>query len=476
MFGKIRVQTFLPYLGLCLLSYLVGFSLFSFLSAGMDKSVVMILLFALSLFFPYIQSKLGSEKLFHYMFFAAWLPIPFILSKYLLFYNLLAFEVLIWGFFIILWMNKSEYSAIHLKQFPYVPFLVYMSGALLTFALSSYKTGHELGVIRLTCVFPLILCMAIFLSIKSTKDADRLFMNMLVSILLLAIIFFFAQKGLTLIKSIEYASGSGRFAMDLSIPLFGTLLLYPTSASMIFSFMSIIAFSYFICDNSRLKKYFSLILLLIFVTAIMRAQGRGSAMAFSVSALVMSVIAIRANIVSKHDIIIKTAIILFLLIGGMFFFADRSVYTTDHERMFIMISDPLSDPNYMGRFANWEEGLVTFLEHPLGVGLWGFHTSPQGDTWDVHNIWLYLGLSYGIVGLAGFIWILISFLKVFLKGLRSQDTDIRRLSMTGISIIVAIVVAGQFSPLTWEPVTMIIVWAPLACAFAAVKINQEHPA
>jgi len=468
-----NINSILPYLGLCIFSYLFVESILQTLYADMTKTVILITLSPLFFIFLYVQSKVGIERLFQYSLFFFWFPVPFVLSKYIIFKNILLFEAIIWFFFIFIIANKTNVRG-RLKQFPYVPFLVYISGALLTFFFSSHRTGLEISTIRLLCIFPMFFCMTIFVSTTSSKDINHLFWVMLISGTCLSILFSFGPKSLSFVQETDYAVGLGRLSMQFDLPYMGEIRILPTTIGTVLSFLSIIAYNYWLFNTNRLTNMFSIVAIIIFTVSFVFAQARGASVAFIVSCLAITTIGMKIGIVPKRTALIKLTIPLLILVAGSVYFAIQSENIQIYDRLFTLLHEPTSDTNYLGRLERWEEGLITILKDPLGVGLWGFHTSPDGDSWDVHNLWLFLGLSYGIIGLFGFVWILICFLKVFIKGLKNKDLLIQQLSLTGMGMIIVIVIAGMFSPLVWEPYTVTPFWVPMTALFALIKSVQER--
>jgi O-antigen ligase len=144
------------------------------------------------------------------------------------------------------------------------------------------------------------------------------------------------------------------------------------------------------------------------------------------------------------------------------------------ERIIFLTSNPLSDASFTGRVDLWVSGWEAIIQNPLGIGLFGFG-SAGGESWAVHNLWLYLLLSFGVIGFAGFVWIIATFLRAFWKGIKSANPGVRRLCLMGIGLIINLAVAGQFSPIVWEPYTVGIVWIPLATIYAAAVFGERRP-
>lgn len=114
---------------------------------------------------------------------------------------------------------------------------------------------------------------------------------------------------------------------------------------------------------------------------------------------------------------------LALLAGGAFAFAPH-----DWRARLMSIFDPMHPWNRQ-RVYMWDAGLRMFRDHPLtGVGLQDLHAlydryrdpASTERAGHLHDVFIQIAATMGIVGLAAFGWLYTSFLRVAGSGLRAQ--------------------------------------------------------
>lgn len=136
------------------------------------------------------------------------------------------------------------------------------------------------------------------------------------------------------------------------------------------------------------------------------------------------------------------AVFIVLLPAGILFYPKYSaillsitlalflLVTPMREKLFTLF-DPLS--NLSGRDIIWKPAINLIAEKPiLGHGLNSFQsvfpqelrssmTDPGAGDW--HNVYLQVAVESGLLGLAAFLWMLASFLYLFLRQIRLASTD-----------------------------------------------------
>jgi O-antigen ligase len=449
---------------------LIGRTLPGAIDAGAQKTVVALVMLPFLLSAPYFLSAFGAHVFVRAALFLFWLPVPFILS------GLYLTEATMWAFMAFVAasavVSKDPRFLSRLNRFPIKPFLLYIVGAVIVYSTSS-SIGTELGIIRTICVFPLALSLTVFWTVESAEDAERYLWIVLISASLLALLFLFGQRLFSFVAESAYSSGTGRVSMQLVIPYLGPLTINPASAGDKFAFMFSLAYAFCVSHRSSFVRATAVVMCLIFGAAIASAQGRAGGLAIIASTILTTLLFARIGSIGVRSLL-SLGIVLGFVLGAFWYLALDASSSTYYDRIMVLLVDPTSDPNYIGRVEMWQEGLRVFMQNPLGIGLYNFTIGSNGDTWNVHNLLLYLLLSFGTLGFAGFAWIILTFARAFWRGIESANPSIQRLSVVGIALIVDLVVTGQFSPVVWEPYSVVIVWAPLATVYAIATLEHRQ--
>lgn len=361
-----------------------------------------------------------------------------------------------------------------LSNFPWLPFFLYIVGALLTWSLST-KVGGEITIIRFECVFPLALSLVLFISIRSSEDAELFLWAILTSTAVLGVFFLVGRYIFPRYISLaSYASGSGRLSMMMLMPKYlGYLEMLPQKTSNVFSFLLVYAYSLWIFHHSWLRRAYAFVLCLLFGCIIITTQGRGGAITAAIGAGVVSVYATFFRKSSgTSGVWIKFAGVCLAVIGGLWYLATHSTNIYLYQHGISLLLNPLQDENLLGRYQRLLDSIDLFMANPIfGIGLRGYETPWGLDTSEVLNIFLYTLLSFGLLGFIGFLMILFRFLIAFWHGIKSEDRITRTLCIASISgmtgFFLGLQSAGVYS--------MVIIWAPLVLAFAASRLNTNRP-
>lgn len=210
--------------------------------------------------------------------------------------------------------------------------------------------------------------------------------------------------------------------------------LVPMPKSMATGFISHISFSlllvfgillvsfYYKRSNNVKQRIFLIVMLVIYFFSLSVGHGRIGYLAF----LVLSPW-IFSNIMGKKHIFKITGVILLM---GLLLFSSSTV----QNRIGLAVSDiELYYHGYKNtsiglRLYMWEGAVKLFLENPvIGVGTGGYKKAMMKykDNPELqyrpqpHNSFLYMAVSFGIVGLFSLIWLFVAFLK---KGWQARDT------------------------------------------------------
>jgi hypothetical protein len=445
----------------------VGSTLVNALQAGKIKTLSVIVGLPLILSMPYLLSRVRIQSMIGWLLFLFWLPVPnFGNALYL-------FELGIWAFLFVQLMNHSISKGIEpassLKRFPHIGFLFYIFGALLTW-LVSYKAGNELATIRITALFPYALCLIMFLTVKSVRDAERYLWIILTSAFLLSLLFLIGREWLGFVTVSDYAAYSGRLTMVLRIPYLGSLEMLPASTSLKYAFLLVFAYAFWISHPSVRARAFAGVMCIPFGMVIITTQGRGGAVAAVIALSIVTVYALCTKEASyaKRTVLLKSSMVIILVIGGLWYLITTSQNPFFYEHGMALFNDPLADTNLLGRFDLWREGAkVLFESHFIGVGLSYFETPYGRDTSAVHHYFLYILLSFGFIGFVGLMWVFLAFIRAYWHGLQSRHFNVRMICISCIGGMLGFLFGLQ----PGEPYYVVVVWAPLAIAFAASRLE-----
>lgn len=462
----------------------VFFSLAMTVVQQMDaRLVVLLLLLPVGVLYIGITSFLKKDisvSLTFVIVFLFWLPLSTGLSR-LASYALggvYIFEFGVWALALLSVVNcatRKDFTYLsRLRYIPLFPFLVLILGAALAYLTFPFASGQDLPVHRITTVLPLLLAIAVQLNVKSLKNVELYMWSFLISGGVLAVLFLLGQRSVGFITAAAYAADMDRASLRFDIPFIGVMEILPQSAGEKFGFLFTLAYAFWHFARSVYGRVAALVLCGLFGATIVLAQGRtgGIILVFSGSLITLYSLYERGRF--NLSTIIGYALIGAIAVGGFWFLALNyrgwDVYYT--ERIISLISDPFSDKTYLIRTIMWQDGLTAFSQHPLGVSAFGF-TAWGNDTWAVHNMWIYLLLNYGLVGFIGFVWLLVHFLRVFLKGFRNKDVRIKRWGVIGLVWMVNVLISSIVSPIFRATYSIAILWVPIMLSFSVITLEKH---
>ncbi|MDD5449163.1 MAG: O-antigen ligase family protein [Candidatus Omnitrophica bacterium] len=143
----------------------------------------------------------------------------------------------------------------------------------------------------------------------------------------------------------------------------------------------------------------------------------------------------------------------------------RSIYAV--EKRYESIFTAKEEPSIITRESEWHEASRKALEHPIfGNGLGTEFTYFRYDQWFgapawittryIHNVYLFIFLNMGALGLLSFLWFAAAFLRYGLSVYRSQENAVdKALSLGILSSFAALMVVSLAGPFLTSPaVTM----------------------
>jgi O-antigen ligase len=465
-----RFPNILIYVITLLFAVVEGYLLVFALETGKRKTLDIVILIPLFILAIALFPRIRIQTIIGFLLLVFWIPAGF--------YNwvLYLFEIFLYAFLIlfILKFDRSEGEKIKssLIYIPWFPFLLYILGALLTWSLSE-KIGGELNVIRVMCIIPLALSIVFSLTIRSTEDAEHFLWMILTSAAILGSLFLVGKYFSGFISLANYAVGSGRLSMKLSIPYVGYLEMLPQSTSNWFGYLFVFAYSIWIFHPSFKHRAYAILLCLLFGYIIITAQGRGGVLQAAFGAAILSVYAaFTGKSFGIKGSWFKFAFISLAVVGGFWYLSTHSINTIFYQHGISLFVNPLGDENLLGRFYNWSNGIKLFLANPIfGIGLSGIETPWGPDTSEILNYFLYNLLSYGLLGFIGIMLILLKLLVTFWRGIQSGDRTTRMMCIASICGMLGFFLGMQPE----EPYSTVIIWAPLLIAFAVSMLQGNRP-
>ena len=460
-------------------AYFIGDRFAFALNIGMQKTVVFFFMLPILIAVPYFYSKIGISILGKGLFFLFWLPVPIVLSRYAPFTHLFIYEFGVWALLGFIFINAAISNDTRLQtvisRFPFSPFLLYAGGALTTYLITN-SSLYAFAYIRFTCILPLLICFLACYVVKTVEDAEKYLWIMLTSAGILGIIMLLGEKAFGFVQGTQYAIGSGRLSAYIAIPFFGALRMNPEIGAELFSFVGVINFCFWLNRYSFYARAHALIILIVSVAIIVKCQGRGAMIGFTCSLGAMTILSL---LVAKRGkmllIILKMGTVVASTVSAYWFLAFHSSIGRFYKHGTILFTDPMNAPNLLVRIAYWQEAVEVITQHPFGVGLYGYDLEPLwGSTWLAHNLYLWLILSFGILGFTGFMWIIYAVFKTFWYGLHSGETNLKILCIGGIGGLIVVLLVGIISPLFDSPHVVAMIWSPIAVIMAAVMSKDEN--
>lgn len=440
---------------------------------------------------PYIIRKIGVFPLLCGLVFMYWIPVnaglrrlsPDLHNVYPTEFGvwMLCIGVLIYGS-----VSQSGQRNSTGGRFPFLPFSLFIGGALLGYLKTGHYCFHSSVVIRTFCLLPALFCFLCIYLIRTVKQAERLLWIFLISAGLFGILVLFGPEitnewTFYLIGiSKEAFETSGRLVRIIHLPLFGLLYMPPSTAGVSFAFIVALSFNLWLNHPSFWGRLVAGGILAISGGVIVQTMGRAGLIAGGCSVVVITALSSRSRKYSFSlcdKLPLKPAIVFISLFVAVCYRAVMSPFMDIQIRGRTLLSNPLTSHVLDERITRWKNSLSVFFDDPFfGVGVSGIpsHVSYSGSTWYAHNLYLYLLLSFGVIGFIGFLWIFVRYTKACWSGLHSDNLNRKILCIGGIGCATVLFVAGIPSCICWYPWEILTVWIPVGITMAAATLPDEE--
>jgi O-antigen ligase len=271
------------------------------------------------------------------------------------------------------------------------------------------------------------------------------------------------------------AEEGDRIRRIIKLPLFGILNINPETAAVSFAFIVALSFNLWLNHPSFRGRLIAAGVLAISALAIIRCQGRTGLIAATCSVIAIQVLSLRFKSYSPMPFLrslLKPAILIFTLLFSVWYFASVSPIKSFQHHGLSLFTDPLDAAS--SRMGRWETALAVVLDNPLGVGIYGFPYGIYRASWAAHNLYLFLLLSFGIIGIIGYFWIFFRYTKACWSGLHSNNPNRRLLCIAGMGCVTTLFVAGMGSCIYWSPWEVLMVWIPIGITFAVATLPERE--
>ncbi len=396
-----------------------------------------------------------------------WLPTKFGLKEHIPFVAKFSlFELVVFTMALIIIANSYStknrlFQSKDIKR-TYWFFIIFAVAGLISHFFSSTPTFLSTKL-RYVFLLPLATFIVIQYKVKTADTVVYLMRFYLRGVFILAVIILvgpiFFNLG-TVMEEID-----ARLSLELSIPLFGKLMMHPASIGYFFSLAYTMAFSNMMLNTNKRNRYWSALITLIIALAVIQSNTRGALIAI-VFATVLILFLIRRRKLRKGGSYFFIAIGLLTAIFAYFIYI--SLYTKSYiiqDRLLEML-DPMSSVNMVARLDVWQN-IQGFLKISIfGTGLQGIGVLQGATVGAIHNMVLFYILSSGFLGLIAFIVIQFRILKRLLKSLRKENgQDNNAVILGGIGTISALWICGLVSSMSFQFWGLIMIWLPIIAAY-----------
>jgi O-antigen ligase len=450
------------------------------IASGKLKHVYLPIGIAVSISLPYFARRLGSFPFLLGLIFIFWVPVSAGLG------NISQYLDMMWpaefGMWILLAVilihgsvTKNAYFDHTVYVFPFIPLLLIITGFLLANLTSGhFFRGYEIPSFRVGFILPFIALFLFLYFMNSLHKTNRAIWAFLISSGLFVAIYLFAPT----VAPVEYfeQQGSERLYKLIMLPLCERIYITPANGAICISSVLSVSYLLFIKFKTIFKKLVALTVLGMCISSLILSQGRSAII--GVTCAVLAIEFFYAVFYRKTGLSLKVFLKPFLIgciiLVAVFIKASTSTDTYYREHGLQLFQNPINLVKDSGRLGRWTDAVHVIKKNPLGVGIWGY-PSTNNQSWVAHNLYLYLWLSFGFVGLIGFLLLLAHLIKLFYAGLHSLNRDKVMFSILGLGCVVIIMVSGMSSPIFWSPWEVLIFWFPISISAAAVSIPVSSP-
>ena len=443
---------------------------------GKLKAVYIPVGFSILIMLPYIIGKIGTFPLFCGLIFIYWLPFSSGMGHASPFLNIMypaefGMWMLCLGIVIYESLSKSAQFNSAVGRFPFLPFALLIAGSLTANIVSGNLFARsELAQIRILCFLPAVVCFLCLYFIKTVKQAERLLWIFLISAGLLGLVYLYAphiaDPGiLSQYRPLEKGS---RLIRIIKLPLFGVLYMNPANGAMLFAFIVALSFNLWLNHPSFRGRLIAAAVLTISALVIIRTQGRTALIAATCSVIIIQALSLRFKSYSPMPFLrglLKPTILIFTLLFSVWYYASISTNESFRQHGLSLYVEGVDSLVSSGRTQRWETAARVVLDNPLGVGIYGFPTV-DGQSGAAHNLYLFLLLSFGIIGFVGYFWIFLRYTKACWSVLHSNSPNRRLLCIAGMGCITTLFVAGMGSGIFGSSWHIFMGWIPIGITMA----------
>lgn len=450
---------------------------------GKLKTIYIMTTLSALLMLPYIVGKIGTFPFFCGLVFIYWIPFQTNFRYWLpSLPQICAPEFGMWmlclGIVIHGSVSRSAQWNSAVGRFPFLPFALLIAGSLIANLVSGNLFARgEIERIRILCFLPAVTCFVCLYFIKTVKQAECLLWIFLISAGLLGLVYLYGPQ--TTDPGIlcwygSVAEEGDRLMKIIKLPLFGSLSMSPETAPVCFAFIVALSFNLWLNHPSARRRLIAAVILAISALVIIRGQGRTALIAAVFSVIAIQALSSRFKSYSPRSFLrslLKPTIIIFTLLFSVWYYASISTIESFQYHGLSLFTDPLDAVS--GRMGRWKTAFAVVLDNPLGVGIYGFPYEIYRASWAAHNLYLFLLLSFGIIGIIGYFWIFFRYTKACWSGLHSNNPNRRLLCIAGMGCVTTLFVAGFGSCIFGSFWAILMVWIPIGITFAVATLPER---
>jgi O-antigen ligase len=452
---------------------------------GKLKTIYIMTTLSALLMLPYVVGKIGTFPFFCALVFIYWIPFKTNFQYWLpSLGEICAPEFGMWmlclGIVIHGSVSKSAQFNSAVGRFPFLPFALLIAGSLTANIISGNLFARdEFERIRILCLLPAVTCFVCLYFIKTVKQAECLLWIFLISAGLLGLVYLYAPQIAEPGILSSYGSlveESGRIRRIIKLPLFGILYMSGETAPVCFAFLIALSFNLWLNHPSASGRLIAAVILAISALVIIRGQGRTALIAATCSVIAIQVLSLRFKSYSPMPFLrnpLKPAILIFTLLFSVWYFASVSEISGFRQHGLSLYANPLDAVVSSGRFDLWKTAFAVVLDNPLGVGIYGFPYGVYRASWAAHNLYLFLLLSFGIIGFIGYFWIFLRYTKACWSGLHSNSPNRRLLCIAGMGCVTTLFVAGFGSCIFGSFWAILMFWIPIGITMAVATLPEK---
>jgi hypothetical protein len=451
---------------------------------GKLKTIYIMTTLSALLMLPYVVGKIGTFPFFCALVFIYWIPFKTNFQYWLpSLGEICAPEFGMWmlclGIVIHGSVSRSAQFNSAVGRFPFLPFALLIAGSLTANLVSGNLFARgEIERIRILCLLPAVICFLCLYFIKTVKQAECLLWIFLISAGLLGLVYLYGPQ--TTDPDILFWYGSvaeegDRIRRIIKLPLFGTLHMSGETTPVDFAFLIALSSNLWLIHPSFRGRLIATGVLAISALAIIRCQGRTGLIAAVCSVIAIQALSLRFKSYSPMPFLrnlLKPAILIFTLLFSVWYFASVSEISGFRQHGLSLFTNPLDILVSSRRIYRWETALAVVLDNPLGVGIYGFPYGIYRASWAAHNLYLFLLLSFGIIGFIGYFWIFLRYTKACWSGLHSNNSNRRLLCIGGTGCVTTLFVAGFGSCIFGSFWAILMVWIPIGITMAVATLPE----